>query len=531
MAIASCTISASEELGTTSDAALECNSSTLDSLINGTETVTSRIGKELLSVSQLEQNFIMTAVNGGVWASGQTFTAFNQFMVFNTTAYKSKITSTLPLTVGSTPDLNFVEPFDLSSGIGIRQSKLDSPLVSLFKKNKTVDTLAGTLTTLRSTIATFVDRYGIVRTAAIDTLREDRDGILYEGPSTNLLIRSDEYDNAAWVKESATITANTANAPDLTATADKLIIDNAASLTAGQARQVLVKAASPIVYTWSAYVKETDYNRMRLVVQGDFSSNGADLIYTFSSETLVVTNFGDFPSVGLKGEFEKLTDGWVRLKLSFTTNSDTSIHSRLQNSDTVITLGDGIKGNLIWRGQLEPLGFASSSIQTTATAEPRTIDKIKFLVLNNYLSLAEGDNSFFMKYKLLGDTGVNQFLIQTKSTLGAVNKFGAFSSRITGSVVYRSGSSGAGEESTTPDLTIGVEHSIALVSESGVLKAYGDSIFDDQQTPTPTDTIDLTEVVFIGTDDTGAIPMYGHITDFRIYDFALNDREVDFLSG
>ena len=134
----SCTISASEPLGTTSDNALNCNSFTLDSVINGTETVTSRIGRKLSSLTQLETNYIISAINGGVWDAGQSFTAFNQFMVFSGTAYKVQVTTTLPYVVGATPDLLFVEPVPASFvDLTNNQTGLSYTLV-LSDNNKTV---------------------------------------------------------------------------------------------------------------------------------------------------------------------------------------------------------------------------------------------------------------------------------------------------------------------------------------------------------------------------------------------------------
>lgn len=58
------------------------------------------------------------ALNGGVWAVGQTFTAYNQYMVYNGVPYKPKSTTTLLYgPTGATPDFNFVQPYvDISAG-------------------------------------------------------------------------------------------------------------------------------------------------------------------------------------------------------------------------------------------------------------------------------------------------------------------------------------------------------------------------------------------------------------------------------
>lgn len=60
----------------------------------------------------LESKYIMTAINGGIWAAGQEFTAYNQYMNYNGVPYKPKRSVVLPYTVGVIPDANNVEPFE-----------------------------------------------------------------------------------------------------------------------------------------------------------------------------------------------------------------------------------------------------------------------------------------------------------------------------------------------------------------------------------------------------------------------------------
>ena len=64
----------------------------------------------------------------------------------------------------------------------VRKSKLDNPLCHLFKTNKLVEASAPTgtdadVTWTRPTTATYVDRYGTVKTAAINTPREEKEQI------------------------------------------------------------------------------------------------------------------------------------------------------------------------------------------------------------------------------------------------------------------------------------------------------------------------------------------------------------------
>ena len=74
-----------------------------------------RFGQQMLTRNGAVAKFIMTPLNGGVWAAGIDFTAFNQYMIYNGVAYKVKWGTTLPYTSTATPDVNFVEPFTLES--------------------------------------------------------------------------------------------------------------------------------------------------------------------------------------------------------------------------------------------------------------------------------------------------------------------------------------------------------------------------------------------------------------------------------
>lgn len=77
------------------------------------------------------------------------------------------------------------------------------------------------------------------------------DGRTFAKAEENLLVRSQEFDNAAWDKSSATVTANTGAAPDGTMTADTLT----ASGANGSALQTFTATEQP--YTFSLWVRRT----------------------------------------------------------------------------------------------------------------------------------------------------------------------------------------------------------------------------------------------------------------------------------
>lgn len=100
---------------------LSDNAETIDEIVNSAaQTVTSRTGKGLSTIKNLEAQYTFTAINNGVWAAGQTFTAVNQFMVFTGTAYKPRNSTTLPYVVGATPvgDANVEVVGNLSTAQG-----------------------------------------------------------------------------------------------------------------------------------------------------------------------------------------------------------------------------------------------------------------------------------------------------------------------------------------------------------------------------------------------------------------------------
>jgi len=78
-----------------------------------------------VSASEAEQSAIDAAnsaaaivgvpLNGGVWAAGQTFTAYNQYMIYNGIPYAPLTSTTLPYgPVGATPEPAFVGPYPLN---------------------------------------------------------------------------------------------------------------------------------------------------------------------------------------------------------------------------------------------------------------------------------------------------------------------------------------------------------------------------------------------------------------------------------
>jgi len=106
----------------------------------------------------------------------------------------------------------------------------------------------------------------------------------------NLLTYTEQFDNAAWTKSNATITADTAVAPDGTTTADS-ILDTAVTNIHYCAESMTALSPSGKTYTVSAYGKANTLNYMTIGIT-DVSSGSLYATAVFNLSTGVVSTSG-----------------------------------------------------------------------------------------------------------------------------------------------------------------------------------------------------------------------------------------------
>lgn len=390
----------------------------------------------------------------------------------------------------------------------VRMSKLDNPLCHLFKTNKLTETLNGTLTWTRSTTATYVDRYGVVKSAAIDTPREEKEGFLIEGASTNLLAYSEQLDNAAWTKTNATVTANAIASPDGATTADKVV---ESATTASHYIGISTTTVAATGYTASFFVKASE----RSIVWCGISGIG-------TAQAWFNASAGSFLTVDTGISSTKSTlmaNGWYRVELGFTSNGTANIPQiALAITDgSLVYAGDGVSGLYVWGAQLEASSFASSYIPTTTTAVTRAADNVTLNALNN---VATGTMSVVFSYEYFqGNANVYSY--------EGVNSTNNASFYLAGTtpVLY----DGINTTSLSFDILIAEMQSVAIVYGTSTANAYQNGVLKSTVTMTAPD-INQLKPFEIGSTNQGVGVFYGHIKDFRVYDFALNASEVDFLS-
>jgi len=185
-------------------------------------------------------------------------------------------------------------------------------------------------------------------------------GQLIEGARTNLCLRSQEFDNASWTKQSATVTADAIAAPDGTTTADLLI----ASAASAQHRLDQTTTIAAAAHTFSVHMKDGGYRY------------GSVRVGTAGACIDLQTGATSNVQGGWTATVTALANGWYRLTFSGTASLNDTVRINVSNDATVAPTftGDGVSGIYVWGAQLEAASFPSSYIPTTTTSVTRPAD-------------------------------------------------------------------------------------------------------------------------------------------------------------
>jgi hypothetical protein len=199
--------------------------------------------------------------------------------------------------------------------------------------------------------------------------------LLVEPQRTNIFTYSSSFDNSAWPKYEASITANNTTAPDGTTTADK-VIPSTANDAHGIERPVTGAAQS-----FSVYAKAGEYSRIALL----FTVHNAQAKFNLINGTVIST------SGTVTASIEDAGNGWYRCIISttLTTHNEARIYV-LDNSSNFNYIGNGTNGLFIWGAQLEAGSYATSYIPTTSASVTRNADVISKTGISSLIGQTEG---------------------------------------------------------------------------------------------------------------------------------------------
>lgn len=202
----------------------------------------------------------------------------------------------------------------------------------------------------RGSSATYFDSAGVLQTASSNVARIDYNpatlvsrGLLIEEARTNLLLRSAEFNNAAWVDISVgttTVSSDYATAPDGASAADRLQGNNANTWFA----QVVGTGHASTTKTFSVWAKSNSG-----------SPSGVNLILSFSGGSVYTSGI-------------TVTSTWQRFTFTqaFGAGDTGTLRAGINHGN-----GNDIS---VWGAQLETGAFATSYIPTAGSTVARSAD-------------------------------------------------------------------------------------------------------------------------------------------------------------
>jgi len=215
------------------------------------------------------------------------------------------------------------------------------------------------------------------------------------GGRRNLCLYSQAFDNAAWTKSRATVVANATVAPDGTTTAYKLVEDNTAGATHRIYLSVDKVTASAITYTGTIYAKAAERNFISFKLTDNTETDQSRIAVNLTTGEISAIGGSGFTSASASAT--SVGNGWWRVSLTATSDTDTKIVLFAQVSDTLASTGsyngNGTSGIYIWGAQLDQAATATP-YQKVITANEITEEGVRTV----YFLVTDGSNDWMQVY-------------------------------------------------------------------------------------------------------------------------------------
>lgn len=239
----------------------------------------------------------------------------------------------------------------------------------------------------RASDAAYWDRGGRLRIAGSGVRRIGYDpatalpqGMIIEGASTNVLLRSSDFSNVAWVKSQAVVVPGQFTDP----TGDGNMVLLREDTTTGAPHTIYQNASGDtgLVWSFSVFVRPAGRDKIKLRLLGIVTSvNYIDADIDLAAGTASVTRTAGAGTDGVARVKKLAADGSLwRVSISGTpvpSGGPGMVRGAIFTRDAagaVIYDGDGASGVGIWGAQLEQLARSSSYIATTTAPVTRAAD-------------------------------------------------------------------------------------------------------------------------------------------------------------
>lgn len=198
-----------------------------------------------------------------------------------------------------------------------------------------------------------------------------REGALLEEASTNIALRSEEFNDAVWQYQDTTVTADNTTSPDGSIDAD-LLTEGVAG-TARCLQPVTITANT--VNTWSLFLKRGNHDWVRVGVYDPTLANSFQGWINLATGALGASGVGGTGTLASFRVFDA-GNGWYRVCISgnlggaITTAWPLTISATADNSGTRVNNGTRYQ----WGAQFEQKSYETSYIPTSGTSVTRSAD-------------------------------------------------------------------------------------------------------------------------------------------------------------
>jgi hypothetical protein len=250
------------------------------------------------------------------------------------------------------------------------------------------------------------DRLNIPR---IDYTNGSCPSLLVEPQRTNLALRSQEFDNAYWVLQNVSLTANNTISPNGSLDAD-LVNVSAISGEHNLYNPTSIVITPNVDYTFSYFVKKGTGRYAAAAIYYAGAAFGPYATYDLNTNTLVASGEGNGTFTSSK--LETFSNGWVRISVTGKGNfSNAILATDFRNAENLVP-GTSFTGTnetySIWGAQFESGSYPTSYIPTVASSVTRNADVISKTGISSLIGQTEG--TLFLD-AILGNENAEMYLI------------------------------------------------------------------------------------------------------------------------
>lgn len=275
-----------------------------------------------------------------------------------------------------------------------------------FAKTKALDPR---VTFTRASTATFVGSNGLIQTAASGAARFDHNpatgeslGLLVEEARTNLLLRSEGFDNAAWIKSNMAVTADATTSPGGSLTADLLYTTTSGVASAGALAGGAIGSSTP--YTTSIYLKSAGFTWAYV-----YGAQGNTKAYF----NLITGAIGTVDA-GATAAISPAGNGWYKCSVTQTVTYSSFYVGPADANGSTTSTASGTSGIYVWGAQVEAGSFPTSYIPTTTATVTRAADVASMTGTNFSSWYRQDEGTMYLK----AVSKAEQYLLEIPTTGG-----------------------------------------------------------------------------------------------------------------